>query len=81
MEEILHQYPMIYWVLAPSQVVVWDFGTINKVGKWLEGTRMSISRTETGKSQTKQDASKPTSCTSNWAFKDGCLLARQKTRH
>ena len=30
MEEFLHQlrlvaYPIIYWVLAPSQVVVWDF--------------------------------------------------------
>ena len=34
MEEILDQlrlvlYPIIYKVLAPSQVVVWDFWTIN----------------------------------------------------
>ena len=35
-EEILHQlrlvvYPIIYKVLAPSQVVVWDFWTINSI--------------------------------------------------
>ena len=36
MEEILHQlisgkYPITYKVLAPSQVVVWDFWTINSI--------------------------------------------------
>ena len=36
MEEILHQlklvvYPIIYKVLAPSQVVIWDFWTINSM--------------------------------------------------
>ncbi len=38
MEEIRHQlidslsvYPIIYRALAPSQVVVWDFWTINSI--------------------------------------------------